>query len=195
MSSSQGCIINSFLLAFRVLNRGRAAFFTLEKSHAALLVAASRPGSFSQLFTNGARWMHGAYGVLHGPVPPFPVAVRWERYGWWKYGISAAGALVVFAVPAPFWAQMGLFVAVFYAIEVQLLFLFPLLMFGAPAPVRTSVRMVWQVGFFRAWLTTIVLAAYMLAGLLRWRSPLRHWCIGCLCVVFWADKLYTVRDS
>ncbi len=189
MSSSPRDIFGTFFYFFRLLQKGRVAFFTLEKSHAALFVVASSPGAFTELFTNGARWMHGAYGALHGPVPPFPAAVRWERYGWGKYGISGAGALVAFAVPAPFWAQMLLFLVVFYAIEVQLLFLFPLLILGVPAPVRTSVRLVWRVGFFRAWLTTILLAAYMLAGLLRWRSPFRQWCIGCLCVVLWAGAV------
>lgn len=195
MSSSRRGILSSFFWAFRLLDQGRAAFFTLEKSHATLLVAASRPGAFTELFTNGARWMHGAYGALHGPVPPFPAAVRWERYGWWKYGISAAGAALAFAVPTPFCAQMALFLVVFYALEVQLLFLFPLLIFGVPAPVRTSVRLVWEVGFFQAWLTTILLAGYMLAGLLRWRSPLQQWCIGCLCVVLWAGMLRSVPKT
>ena len=73
----------------------------------------------------------------------------------------------------------------FYVVEVHFLFLFPLLLDGVAHPLRASVRATYRVGFLKALAWTLTLAAFMLAGLLRWRRPWRSWHIGCLALIQW----------
>ena len=140
------------------------------------------------IFTTGARWM-----ATHLP----PRAGQREgseradfgQYGSLKYGSSLLALVAV--VVAGGWAKMPLLLVLplagiaFYVVEIHFLFLFPLLLDGVAHPLHTSIRATYRVGFFKALAWTLVLAAFMLAGLLDRRRPWRNWHIGCLALIYW----------
>src|SRR6516225_6451746 len=78
-------------------------------------------------FTSGARWMQLALETLRGrPCPP--AAFNYHRLGLIKYGL-AGGVALLWAVAACAWHVpwlVPLAAIAFYAVEAQMVFLFPL---------------------------------------------------------------------
>ena len=160
------------------LARARAGF----DDPATGLAAAAARTRFG--FHDGARWMALALG--QAPVAVAPVD-HWWRLGLVKYCLASVPALVT-AVFAWAWlpALLPLAIAVFYAIEVRMVFAFPLALHGHAAPLRQSHRLL-RATAGSAWATWQVMriAAVMLFGGLAGGGARRSWCIGCLAVVEW----------
>lgn len=141
-----------------------------------------------RVFSRGAGWLAGhlpPVGIGDGPAR----SVRFGLYGSLKYGSSLLAALGMAAALIglrQLWL-LPLAGLAFYLVEVQLLFLFPLLLDGVSNPLRRSVRATYHVGLLRALTWTLCIAGYMLVGLLDWRQPWRKWHIGCLAVFNWYD--------
>src|SRR5438045_8063819 len=119
----------------RVLLSRAAALF--DAPYSPLREAASRAGRRG--FTSGAAWMPLALETVRGVPCPLQ-GPGYGRLGLLKYGLAAAAALL-WAGGA--WA-LGLSwltpfaVLVFYAVEAQLVFLFPLALDGGARPFRTA---------------------------------------------------------
>ncbi|GAB3834755.1 hypothetical protein GCM10028821_29780 [Hymenobacter jeollabukensis] len=127
-----------------------------------------------------------------GCLPPFDVYIRYDRYGWLKYGLCLLAAALVAAplLAAGHGAWLPLAGLAFYLAEIHLLFVFPLLLDGHPRPLRRSAALLHRrVGVGPALLTVLPIAAHMLLGLLRPRRPLLHWYAGCLAVLYWYEDV------
>ena len=138
-------------------------------------------------FETGADWMGGHLVRLRGRPMPAPVPrPNFTAYGWLKYGLSMSGfGMAAWAVGCiSYWllplAELG-----FYLVEIQFLFLFPLLLEGGPAPLRRSCRLTARIGYGRCLAGVLPVAAYMLAGLLRPGRARRQWHVGCLAILLW----------
>lgn len=96
------------------------------------------------------------------------------------------------------------FLLAFYAAEVQLLFLFPLLLTGCETPIRSSVQLTRAAGgTFHAIRGVLPIALWMVLGWLTvlannlkngqklnlTRAMTQSWCVGCLSIVFWYLQL------
>lgn len=140
------------------------------------------------IFGTGARWMFGQLPPA-GPAlaSEFSEQTNFTFYGSLKYGGSLLAALLVAGalVKLRWWPLLPLAGLAFYLVEVHLLFLFPLLLDRVAHPLCRSVQATYRVGLLRALGWTLVIAAYMLTGLLAWRQPWRRWHVGCLAVTRW----------
>ena len=139
------------------------------------------------IFTTGARWMFARLPPLTGQPGGFDETINFGWYGSLKYGGSLLALLVAVGVLVRLRLSLLLPLAglAFYLVEVHFLFLFPLLLDRVAHPLRTSVRATYRVGLFKALAWTLVIAAFMLAGLRRRRRPWRNWHIGCLALIYW----------
>ena len=139
------------------------------------------------IFTTGARWMSAHLPPRAGWPAGFDETIKFGQYGTLKYGSSLLALLVVAGGLAQRHLLLGLPLAglAFYVVEVHFLFLFPLLLDRVAHPLRASVRATYRVGLLKALAWTLTIAAFMLAGLLRWRRPWRNWHIGCLALINW----------
>jgi hypothetical protein len=145
-------------------------------------------------FATGAVWMHRALVRLRGrPVrPPSVSPLGFQALGGFKYGVATASAVgcaaATWLVGWPPLSVVG--VPVFYAIEAQGVFLFPLALDGCPRPLRAARR--WTVragGTVRVMAVVMPVAATMLLGGLAGRGFVRSWCLGCLAVCVWYEDL------
>ena len=105
---------------------------------------------------------------------------------------ALAGGVAVAAGAAlgPIAATLA-FVIIFYVVEVQLVFLFPIALDASAPPhhwwraARAST--VRAGGTWRAFWTVLPIAAHMLLGLAS-MSPRRAWCAGCAAVTIWYEE-------
>ena len=161
-------------------------------------------------FAGGAAWMRLALRVLRDERvrdervrdervrdEPTPVdAARFRRLGAAKYGgclLSAAGGGVIGSKLAG--RRGGLVAAAvgFYAAEAQAVFLFPLAL-DAPGPMLATFRRARRLtaragGTPRVMATVLPLAARMLLGGLLGGGFRRSWCLGCLAVCVWYERV------
>jgi hypothetical protein len=117
-----------------------------------------------------------------------------------KYGLATTAALVwagaAWAEGLPLLAPFA--VLVFYAVEVQMVFLFPLALDGSARPFRTARAWTRRAGGTIAAMRVVLpLAAVMLLGGLVGRGFVRCWCLGCLAVCLWYEdlRLHSVDNS
>ncbi len=142
-------------------------------------------------FASGAEWMRQILTHLRGrDVPTSPVP--FQLLGVVKYGLATLGTLLFLAgvgvVGA--WYLAGGLVLVFYAIEAQLVFLFPLAIDGSPDLFRTSRRWTRKAGGTVAVMIIVIqLAAMMIFGGFVGHGFVRSWALGCLAVVLWYEYL------
>lgn len=148
-------------------------------------------------FTSGAGWMRLALETIPR-ISCLSTEVSFQRLGLIKYGLAVWTALIwafaawVFGFP---WL-VPLSVLVFYAVEAQMVFLFPVAIDGGMKP------------FSEAWLWTkraggtisvmrvvLPLAFTMLLGGFAGRGFIRSWCLGCLAVCLWYVKLRAGTQS
>jgi hypothetical protein len=151
-------------------------------------------------FASGAEWMRLALAVLRGgPVVPPPAPARgFQRVGLIKYGLAGGMALLwvllVVYVQQPLLALLAL--PLFYAVEAQMVFLFPLALDGHPRPFREARRWTRAAGgTLRVMRTVVPLAAAMLGGGVLGRGFVRSWCLGCLAVCLWYEELRLRRSG
>jgi hypothetical protein len=148
-------------------------------------------GAWRGFFTSGGRWMQAALAHLRGLPLAAPVP-RLNTLGAVKYAL-AGGAALLFALPAVLvgaWPLLLLCVPAFYAVEAQMVFLFPLALDGAAGPFREARRWTARAGGTLAVLAVVgPLAAVMLFGGFTGQGFVRSWCLGCLAVCIWYEDL------
>jgi hypothetical protein len=87
-------------------------------------------------------------------------------------------------------------VPIFYAIEAQFVFLFPLALDGERTPFRAAWAWTRRAGGTLAVMRVVLpLAAVMLFGGLLGRGFVRCWCLGCLAVCLWYEAVGAGRRS
>src|SRR5262245_2852661 len=94
------------------------------------LLASEAPNAGRTLFASGACWMRHALEWIRG-APLAGASWNFNILGCVKYGLASAGALAFVALAwssSPWWV-LGV-VPAFYAVEAQLVFLFPLALEG-----------------------------------------------------------------
>jgi hypothetical protein len=148
-------------------------------------------------FASGAQWMRLALETLRGrPCPPS--ALNSQRLGLIKYGLAGAAALL-WAVAVCAWHVpwlVPLAAVAFYAVEAQMVFLFPLALDGSARPFGDARRLTRHAGGTVAVMRVVVpLACTMLFGGLAGRGFLRCWCLGCLAVCLWYEDLREVPPA
>nr|WP_067054738.1 hypothetical protein [Mucilaginibacter sp. L294] len=140
----------------------------------------------TQLFACGGLWMQNKMNELDGTnrIPIKPIAFNY--YGVLKY-TACLLALFVSGVMLSFISMwlIPISIIVFYVAEVQLLFLFPLLIDGVKHPLTTSIKQTYKTGISRAIFNVIPIGFYMVGGLLDVKAPLKKWHIGCLSILIW----------
>lgn len=134
-------------------------------------------------FRTGGEWMGEALGELRG-APPLRSVRSLQRLGLAKYALAL--------IPAALGARLLLPAAVpaFYVAEAQMAFVIPAALDGCPAPFAESRRLLVRAGGTWAALGTLLpIAAFMLLGGFGGQGFLRSWCLGCLAVCLWYERL------
>jgi hypothetical protein len=126
-----------------------------------------------------------------GPGFEGSVASAPARLGYIKYGAALACTSVVLAsaiLVSPWLAIAA--IPAFYAIEAQMVFLFPIAIDGAPSPFAASRALTVRAGgTLRVMRTVMPIAASMVFGGCAGRGFLRSWCVGCLAVCVWYERV------
>jgi hypothetical protein len=142
------------------------------------------------IFSTGGEWMFYRMQMLQfdekRTVQQLP---NFAFYGLFKYALSGAAFLIALWFLWPLgWQYTPLSIICFYLVEVQWMFLFPLLIDQSPAPLRESIAMTRKIGTINAVLVILPIGVFMLLGLFHWKKPLKHWYWGCLAVVIWYNE-------
>jgi hypothetical protein len=142
-------------------------------------------------FTSGADWMWLAMSHVRSTEIPRTNA-PFQRLGTIKYGLCSFAALIYLLLV---WnlhlypLSIGVFF-VFYAVEAQMVFLFPLAIDGYQNLFPESRRWTLKAGgTVRVAATILPLAAVMLFGRFASQGFVRSWALGCLSVVVWYEDL------
>jgi hypothetical protein len=142
-------------------------------------------------FQGGAEWMALALAEIRGGSPA-RVASGAARLGFIKYGAAslAAGVVVALAAALGRFEILPLAVVAFYAVEARSVFVFPAFADGTPDPFSASRALVASAGGTAAVAgrTMVIASVMLLGGFVRFRF-LRAWCIGCLAVTLWYERL------
>ena len=142
-------------------------------------------------FVSGAEWMGQIMAfVRNGQLSHH--AVAYQTLGLFKYGLATSLALSFLALVA--WLHAWPFILgavfVFYAVEVQMVFLFPLALDGHARLLRESRQWTLRAGgTLHVMAIVMQLAAVMLFGGFRGRGFVRSWALGCMAVVLWYEQL------
>jgi hypothetical protein len=142
-------------------------------------------------FVSGAQWM-GQIMSFVGKRPLSSTLISYQALGLFKYGLATSLALIFLLVMAALnaWPLIVGAVLVFYAVEVQMVFLFPLALDGHAHLLRESRR--WTVragGTLHVMAIVMQLAFVMLFGGLAGQGFVRSWALGCMAVVLWYEEL------
>lgn len=146
-------------------------------------------------FAGGAEWLRRALGALRGQAPEARAA--FGRLGGAKYGLATAAAAACGWLACT-WSPwlLPLAVVAFYAVEVRMVFAFPLALDGSPRPLRDSHRLLAAtMPAVTATQLVMQIAAAMLTGGLLGRGFVRSWCVGCLAVVLWYEQARRVEAT
>ena len=147
-------------------------------------------------FVSGGSWMRRALEHLRGQALA-DTRCNLQRLGLLKYGLCCATAcawlLLTMVCQRPL-AALGS-VPIFYAVEAQMVFLFPLALDGASRPFREARRWTRRAGgTLTVMRIVLALAATMLLGGFLGRGFVRSWCLGCLAVCIWYERLRRQTD-
>jgi len=156
----------------------------------------ARNQGWKQGFASGADWMRIAMSHYRATTIPMNNA-NYQYYGSLKYGLASIGALAVigFAIWSSYWIMLPLAVIVFYAIEAQMVFLFPLLIDGYENPIQQSYQWTRQAGgTIPVMVIVMQLACVMLFGGFVGQGFVRSWALGCLSVCIWYEELRFAQD-
>ena len=93
-------------------------------------------------FRSGAMWMRRAMVQIRGVPIPEPITANFHALGWLKYGAASIVALGwAIAMIAIDWPVLAIgSIPLFYAVEAQGVFLFPVAIDGEPRPFRAARR-------------------------------------------------------
>ncbi|MCW0220680.1 MAG: metallophosphoesterase, partial [Prosthecobacter sp.] len=142
-----------------------------------------------QGFSSGADWMCLALEELRGhPLPKRTATFSW--LGFVKYSLASLAPLAVLVLA---WfvhpALVILVIPAFYAVEVQWVFLFPVVLDGSQNPWTDSRNLMQRhAGTLAAMSLVLPFAWRMLSGGLLGHGFVRSWCTGCLAVVLWYER-------
>ena len=144
-------------------------------------------------FHSGGEWMMTALTTIRGERIPAR-SIPFHRLGITKYtaAVIPTFAIVVFSlfVNKPWFVLAA--VPAFYLVESQMVFLFPLAIDGRQRLLAESWRMTVRAGgTFAAMKVVLPIAAMMVAGGFLGRGFMRSWCVGCLAVVIWYERVRT----
>lgn len=170
-----------------LLSRARLLYDDLNLPFASL---AAREGWRSG-FISGAEWMRLVLAHIRGTKIP-AVNTDFQWLGIVKYGLCSLAALTyLLIVLSLHWYLLTVGVVfVFYLVESQMVFLFPLALDGCPDPFRESQRYAALAGgTLRVVMTVFPLAVVMLFGGFAGQGFVRSWALGCLAVVLWYEDL------
>lgn len=148
-------------------------------------------GAWQGLFASGGRWMLLALAHLRGRPLRAPTRGL-NALGTIKYGLAIAAALpfAAAAVLLEAWPLLVLCVPAFYAVEAQLVFLFPVALDGSVRPFREARCWTSRAGGTLAVMRVVLpVAAVMLFGGFARQGFVRSWCLGCLAVCIWYEDL------
>jgi predicted MPP superfamily phosphohydrolase len=171
-----------------LLRRAAAVYDAPESPLPAAARAAWRRG-----FAGGGAWMRLSLERLRGrPLPA--AAAGLGHLGLLKYALAGAAAAVPLAAALAAgraWLAV-LCVPAFYAVEAQMVFLFPLALDGHERPLAAGRAWAVRAGGTAAVMRVVMpLALAMLGGGLLGRGFVRSWCLGCLAVCLWYEELRT----
>lgn len=137
-------------------------------------------------FADGGAWMAEQLYLRSARPAPSGIPPNYRKAGLIKYGLSLLAAfLTALSVVSICPVTILLAIIVFYVVEVQFLFLFPLMADENATPYRSAIRISWSVGILRCVGNTIPIAVHMLVGLMNHKDPFRGWHTGCLAVLIW----------
>jgi predicted MPP superfamily phosphohydrolase len=142
-------------------------------------------------FASGADWMRQALEQSRGQ-PLAGTACNLNRLGLFKYGLASTAALgwLALTIGCHYPLLAALCLPLFYAVEAQMVFLFPLALDGDSRAFRAARRWTLRAGGTLAVMRIVLpLAAAMLFGGLLGRGFVRSWCLGCLAVCLWYEHL------
>lgn len=145
-------------------------------------------------FASGAAWMRSVMEYVRGEAIP-PIEADYNKLGIFKYGLASSCALACGAllILMGWWLLLPLCVLVFYLVEAQMVFLFPLAIDGCKQPVRLSPGWTQHAGgTLRVTWVVMQLAAVMLFGAFTGNGFVRSWALGCIAIVLWYEEL---RDA
>ena len=143
-------------------------------------------------FRSGADWMRRAMEIIRGAPIPDPASANFHALGLLKYGAACAAASGwIIAMLVSGWPALGIFaIPFFYAVEAQGVFLFPVAIDGDPRPFHSARRLTVRAGgTLRVMAVVMPIAAAMLFGGFVGRGFLRSWCLGCLAICIWYERL------
>lgn len=153
--------------------------------------------SIGTIFSAGGIWMATVLAhIRQQAVADTVQEIPFNYYGLLKYSFalaSSAGAGVLLYGVCPLLTPLAIFV--FYWAEVQLLFLFPLLIDRVPHPIRESIRLTGRIGVGHAIRRVMPIAFFMLSGWCNRRDPLQRWYIGCAAVLLWYEEIKEIGSS
>ncbi|MEM7553227.1 MAG: hypothetical protein AAF378_03860 [Cyanobacteria bacterium P01_A01_bin.84] len=142
-------------------------------------------------FVSGGEWMALALSELR-KTKPVSAPSKLQVLGITKYILASTAALLVIgiAIWTKIYPAILLCIPAFYAVEVQMVFLFPIVLDGSHHPFRDSLRWTKKAGgTIPAMKIVMVLALVMIFGGFLGKGFIRCWCLGCLAVVLWYEKL------
>jgi len=139
--------------------------------------------------------MGQALGLLRGTQPVGNV-LGLQALGLIKYGLACGGALALVALAILLHQSLIVLLCIpaFYAIEAQMVFLFPLALDGNLYVFRSARRWTVRAGGTLAVMRIVMhVACTMLLGGFAGRGFVRSWCLGCLAVCVWYEDLRAAR--
>lgn len=152
----------------------------------------AREEGWKRGFDSGAEWMRIVMQYVRGNAIP-PNSAAYQRLGVIKYGLACFGALIWFACcfVCGLWPLVIGVVPVFYAIEAQMVFLFPCAIDRSTTPFRESQELMRHAGGSLIVMAAVLrFAALMLFGGFFGRGFVRSWALGCIAVVLWYEDLH-----
>lgn len=167
----------------------RTATYVYDSQRPVLEPLALRVGNFC----SGAEWMAEVLHMLRGSdVANGRERLAFNLWGACKYGVASLAALLTMylAISSGIYVAVIIVPFVFYALEVQTLFLFPLLIDGSVTPLRESRRLLLRLGGTMIGMSYVTqFAVYMLFGGLAGAGITRSWCVGCIAVLLCYEEL------
>jgi len=145
-------------------------------------------------FNSGARWMALVMEHVRGEMVR-PQPAPYNALGIFKYGLASLMAVIylIFVVSKGWWLALPGVIPIFYAVEAQMVFLFPLMIDGYSDFMRQSLAWTRRAGgTFNVMFIVVQLAVVMLFGGFVGQGFVRSWSLGCLSVVLWYEELRRV---
>ncbi len=180
------------MLSSHLLEMARACYDTPGSELPALAQKAARGG-----FSAGAEWMQQAQNILR-PAKSESHNANFTFLGIAKYAAAAISAFIplLWLTPGDAVFLLPLSAILFYLVESQFVFLFPVALDGSETPFRDAFRLRLAAGpTLHVLITVLHIAAYMLVGGFLGKGFLRSWAVGCLAVLIWHNEVVERASS